>query len=132
MVDVLDAEEPPDGVAVTDDRVLAAVSGETRATGRAADDGAGADAPESAHHRRQVLRRRARAVRPPRDRRRVTWRVVLFVVAVAAVIGVVFGAVNYYGRHTYYVGFDQNEVVIFKGRPGGVLWIHPRRSSAPS
>ena len=28
-------------------------------------------------------------------------------------------------RSTYYVGFDGDEVVIYQGRPGGVLWVEP-------
>jgi PPM family protein phosphatase len=36
-----------------------------------------------------------------------------------------FAAITYYGRSTYYVGFSNDAVVIFRGRPGGVLWIKP-------
>jgi protein phosphatase len=35
------------------------------------------------------------------------------------------GAVAWYGRNTYFVSFDADEVVIFKGRPGGFLWFDP-------
>jgi serine/threonine protein phosphatase PrpC len=57
--------------------------------------------------------------------RRVTWRVVLFAVALLAVIGVVLGAIAWSGSNTYYVGFDGENVAIYRGKPGGVLWIEP-------
>ena len=41
------------------------------------------------------------------------------------VIGIGAAAITYYGRHTYFVGFDADAVVIYQGRPGGVLWIEP-------
>jgi protein phosphatase len=57
--------------------------------------------------------------------RRVTWRVLLFVVFVVALIAGVVATIQWYGTSTYYVGFDGDEVAIFKGRPGGLLWIDP-------
>ncbi len=73
-----------------------------------------------------------RSSRPPvtaapkiRRTRALTWRVVAFVVAVLAVVAVGCGAVVWYARGTYYVGVDNGEVVIFQGRPGGVLWFEP-------
>ena len=45
---------------------------------------------------------------------------------VVLVLLVAFGAVVWIGRRTYYVAFDDaNQVVIYRGRPGGVLWIDP-------
>ena len=35
------------------------------------------------------------------------------------------GAIVYMGTSTYYVGVDGEQVAIFKGRPGGLLWIQP-------
>jgi PPM family protein phosphatase len=58
--------------------------------------------------------------------RRVTWRVVVFVLLLLALIGGVFATIQWYGQSTYYVGFQGDEVAIFKGRPGGVLWIDPK------
>jgi protein phosphatase len=55
----------------------------------------------------------------------MTWRVVAFVLALLALIAVVAVAVGWYARHTYYVGVDQGQVAIFKGRPGGLLWFKP-------
>jgi PPM family protein phosphatase len=61
----------------------------------------------------------------PRSRTRVTWRLVLFVVVLAAVLGGAYATVVWYGTSTYYVGFDDDDVAIFRGRPGGLLWIDP-------
>jgi PPM family protein phosphatase len=61
----------------------------------------------------------------PRARSRFTWRVALFGLAFLAIVGAAVAAVVYVGTGTYYVGFDGEQVVIFQGRPGGVLWIEP-------
>ncbi|WP_426570731.1 Stp1/IreP family PP2C-type Ser/Thr phosphatase [Aquihabitans sp. McL0605] len=58
--------------------------------------------------------------------KRFTWRVALFVVALLAVVGVVLGAIVWSGSNTYFVGFDGNNVAVYKGKPGGVLWIDPQ------
>ena len=49
----------------------------------------------------------------------------VFVVAVLVVVAIGFVAVTYYGRSTYFIGFTDNAVVIYRGKPGGVLWIQP-------
>jgi serine/threonine protein phosphatase PrpC len=54
-----------------------------------------------------------------------TWRTLAFLVLVVAVIGGAFATIQWYGTSTYYVGFDGDEVAIFQGRPGGLLWIEP-------
>jgi len=65
--------------------------------------------------------------RPPTAAKpkRFTWRVAGFVILL---LGVVFGtlaAIGWYARSTYYVGFAGDQVAIYKGRPGGVLWFKP-------
>ncbi len=60
----------------------------------------------------------------PRSRR-FTWRVAVFILALLLLVGVVVGALGWYARNTYFVTFDQEQVVIFKGRPGGFLWLDP-------
>ena len=76
----------------------------------------------------------ARAAPPPpagplppalRAPRRLTWRSTLFVVAVLAVVGGAVGAVWWFSTSTYFVGVDGDRVAIFRGRPGGVLWLDP-------
>ena len=68
--------------------------------------------------------RSAAQPRAPRPRR-FTWRVALFSLAVLAVLAAAAGAVWWFARSTYYVGVDGEDVVIFQGRPGGVLWFQP-------
>ncbi len=63
-------------------------------------------------------------VAKPRHRR-LTFRVALFVVVLVAVLGAGAAAVWFYGRGGYYVGLDRHQVTIYKGRPGGLLWIQP-------
>jgi PPM family protein phosphatase len=125
IVDVVDHGSAPESAADVDasDRVIAAVSGEARATG----DAAGGDAPPppSARERRAQERAGRRAVARANRPRHFTWRVLLFIVVIIAIVGAAFGAITYYARDTYFVGFDHDAVVIYRGRPGGVLWIKP-------
>ena len=72
------------------------------------------------------------AAAPTARPRRFTWRVFAFLLAVVVVIAAGLAAVDWYARHTYYVGLDHGQVAIFKGRPGGLLWFNPtldRRTS---
>jgi protein phosphatase len=57
--------------------------------------------------------------------RRVTGRVVAFVLVLLLVLGGAVAAVGFYARSSYYVGLDGRSVVIFKGRPGGLLGFDP-------
>jgi PPM family protein phosphatase len=57
--------------------------------------------------------------------RRLTWRVLLFSLILLALVGGAFATIQWYGRSTYFVGFEGDRVAIFKGRPGGVLWLNP-------
>jgi len=67
---------------------------------------------------------RAARVKAPKPRR-LTWRVLLFVILFVVILGGGAGAVGYYARHSYYVGYKGETVAIFKGKPGGVLWFKP-------
>lgn len=61
-------------------------------------------------------------------RRRITLRSTVFVALVLAVFAAGFGATAWYGRGGYFVGVARagsEEIVIFKGRPGGLLWFKP-------
>jgi protein phosphatase len=42
-----------------------------------------------------------------------------------AVLGVAVWAVAWYARSAYFVGLDGDQVAIFRGRPGGLLWFDP-------
>jgi protein phosphatase len=57
--------------------------------------------------------------------RRLTPRVVAFVVVLLFVLAGAAGAVGFYARGSYFVGIDDGQVAIFKGRPGGLLWFSP-------
>jgi protein phosphatase len=63
----------------------------------------------------------------PNRPRRFTWRVALFSLIVLAVVGGAIATIQWYGKSAYYVGFSGDEVAIFQGRPGGLLWIDPQR-----
>ena len=118
VVDVLDDDGAGRGPGATpaEARVVSAVSGEARAMGAA-----GATVTTDGDRRAGQVPRPPKAARP----RTITWRAVLFVGTLLAVVAIAFGAVTYYGRSTYFVGFSDDAVVVFRGKPGGVLWIQP-------
>lgn len=60
----------------------------------------------------------------PRSRR-LTFKAVVFVIALLVVIGGAIAAIGFYARGGYYVGIHDATVVIFQGRPGGLLWFDP-------
>jgi serine/threonine protein phosphatase PrpC len=60
----------------------------------------------------------------PKRRRR--WvGAIMFVVAVLGIFGIAIAAITWYGRSTFFVGVHDGKVTLFRGRPGGVLWIEP-------
>ncbi len=59
--------------------------------------------------------------------KRMTWGVLAFTLALLAVAVVVVGAITWSGRNTYFVQFDDDAVALYRGRPGGLLWIDPQR-----
>lgn len=61
--------------------------------------------------------------------RRITWGVVGFFVILALIGAVVAGAVGWSARNTYYVAFDDtDQVAVYQGKPGGVLFFDPELS----
>ena len=62
---------------------------------------------------------------PAGRRRRFTWRVALFALLLVAVVGGAIATIQWYGTAAYFVGIEGDRVAIFKGRPGGLLWIEP-------
>lgn len=63
---------------------------------------------------------------PELKARSFTWRTALFILLMIAVVGAVIGALAWYGRGAYFVGYDGGDTVtIYKGRPGGFLWFQP-------
>ena len=57
--------------------------------------------------------------------RRITARVIAFLVVLLLVLAGAAGAIGFYARGAYFVGLDEGNVAIFKGRPGGLLWFAP-------
>lgn len=89
-------------------------------------DGLSDDQPDSVLTGRPSRRQRRAERRSQRSQRtRVTWRALLFTLLVLGVIGGAFATIQWYGTSTYFVGFDGDEVVIYQGRPDGLLWIDP-------
>jgi PPM family protein phosphatase len=58
--------------------------------------------------------------------RRITLRVVLFILLVAAIPIVAFFAIRWYAYDNWFIAIQKSEVVVKQGHPGGVLWFHPR------
>ena len=138
VVDVID----DGGRAETASAALAAGGEATRAApalpargGAYADVDDDAPPTRTARHRRVVAappdeeapkaRRPGAGARHARRSRRFTWRVALFLVLVVAVVGGALATIQWYGRSTYFVGLEGDQVAIYKGRPGGLLWIEP-------
>lgn len=70
-------------------------------------------------------KRESRRRRRRRQPRAITLRVVLFVLLFAGVVAGAYYFVRWYAMDAYYVTVDQNQLVIYQGRPGGVLWFKP-------
>jgi protein phosphatase len=63
---------------------------------------------------------------PPRPTRSAfTLRVVAFVLLFIVIIGGAIAGIVWYARSAYYVGMRGNNIVIYQGRPGGVLGLNP-------
>jgi protein phosphatase len=80
---------------------------------------------ESVRDERKPTRAERRAERNRTPRTRVTWRVLAFLLLLVAVVGGAIATIQWYGTSTYFVTFEDGEVVIYQGRPGGILWIDP-------
>jgi protein phosphatase len=65
--------------------------------------------------------------RPPRAPRSssINARVIAFVVVLVLVLAGAVAAIGWYARGAYYVGLRGQQVAIYKGRPGGLLWFKP-------
>ena len=122
IVDVVEATSTDASAPSSITRVSPVPSLTAAAAGTAA---AGAATLEPDAEGTEEPRRRRRQKDPDRPRSRVTWRVALFLVVLVAILGAAAGAVYWTGTSTYYVAIDGEQVAIFRGKPGGVLWISP-------
>jgi protein phosphatase len=63
--------------------------------------------------------------KPRRRRLRSVGAVILFLLPVLAIIGAAIGAIAWYAHHTYFVGYQSDNVVVYRGIPGGILGWNP-------
>lgn len=88
---------------------------------------------DRAHAQRDTASRPAPAAPPPPDEpdpeasrpRAITIRSLAFVVAVVVLLGAGAFLAYRYAQDTYHVGVEGDDVVIYQGRPGGLLWFDP-------
>lgn len=95
---------------------------EDEAIGEDGEDDEDRDEP-SRRERRRERRRQKRLAGVPRW---ITFRVLFFVLLVAAVVVVGYGFLRWYATDNYYVTLDGTHLAIYQGRPGGFLWFQPK------
>ncbi len=79
-------------------------------------------APDTEAESRREAKRRLRRSQP----RRITFRVILFVLILVAVVAAGYFVLRWYATGSYYVTVNRGALVIYQGRPGGILWFHPQ------
>jgi PPM family protein phosphatase len=79
-------------------------------------------APPSRRERRRAKRRERRLAR---GRRLITFRTLLFIVLLGAVVAGALAAIRWYDTNSYFVKVKSNELIIYQGRIGGFLWYNP-------
>jgi protein phosphatase len=87
-----------------------------------------APAPAPIAARPADVEERPGVTQPPKPRRRPVrtfLRALVVIIPILLILGVGVGALGWYARGSYYVGTAGNEVVIYKGVPGGVLGWNP-------
>ncbi len=58
--------------------------------------------------------------------RRITFRVVLFLIVLGGLVYAGFATVHWYVNNSYFVGLNHHQIVIYQGRPGGFVGIEPK------
>jgi protein phosphatase len=58
--------------------------------------------------------------------RRITFRVLLFLVVLGGLAYAGYASIRWYVNSSYFVGLSHNQVVIYQGRPGGFVGINPK------
>ena len=79
--------------------------------------------PSGERVRKESRRERRRRLGVPR---RVTFRVLGFIILVAAVVVAAYVVVRWYATDNWYVTVHDHELVVYQGRPGGLLWFEPK------
>jgi len=132
VVDVVeDAGETASG---DGDRILSAVHGPDRVFAELRESGEhvalvldeSSDKDRKARRKQRTAAEDDPALAEVHRRNVVTWRVLVFGLVFVLIVAAAIGTIVYTGTNTYYVGFDGDTVVIYQGRPGGVLWIDPQ------
>jgi len=85
--------------------------------------------PEAGRVPRDTARyREPKGSRPNLGRRagRGLGRVLLFAVPILIIVGVAIGTVGWYAQNSYFVAFKGSKVVLYRGRPGGLLFWNPQ------
>ena len=82
--------------------------------------------------RREVRKAKRRDRRRRRGRRLITFRTLLFIILFVAIVGGALFAVRWFDMNSYFVALNPdgtnsgNELIIYQGRVGGLLWFEPR------
>ena len=64
--------------------------------------------------------------RAPRRVGRGLGRVLLFVIPILIIVGIAIGTIAWYARNSYFIAFDRQRVVLYRGRPAGLLFWDPQ------
>ena len=134
VVDAIDDDFDPDAPPAADDPVTSVTTVTSRGTDAggpadgAVEQDAGSvppaappvDAPEAAKPSRSRRERRT-----DRHVGRTILRVAWFAIPILLIVGLGIAAVAWYARNTYFVAFDGDRVVVYQGRPGGLLLWDP-------
>ena len=120
VVDVVDTDGRAGPSVATEESTVAipSVEGPAARPGQAPAGATRGDSP------RRLRRRGERAPRAPVPRA-ITLRVVGFFVLLVVILGAGAAGVVWYARSAYFVGLHNSSIVIYQGRPGGVLWMKP-------
>ncbi|MGH9292252.1 MAG: protein phosphatase 2C domain-containing protein [Acidimicrobiales bacterium] len=89
------------------------------------DTGVGAGGAETGRHRAVVLVPDRGFRRAARDRV-LTTRAAMFVILLAAILGGAAWVMIWFNNSSYFVGLAGDNVAIYQGRPGGMLWFKPQ------
>lgn len=58
--------------------------------------------------------------------RHITWRVIAFLLVVLLIGGIAVAAIGWSASRTYFVAYQADQVALYQGKPGGVLWFDPK------